>query len=264
MGGHAELRTASVPGFRHACGLCSLREWCWPPEMEVGDLERLHDIVRHTSVLPPGRHLFRAYDQFTALYAVRSGFVKSYTTDLRGNELVRDFHLPGELLGFDAVYPEQHHFNAMILKAASLCVIPYRDIAALSREIPGLQTRILALMSRDFSRQQLCVEGSDAKQQIAIFLLDVEARLQRQYSVEYEFDLPMSHESIANYLRLAPETVSRVISKLQQAGVIDSDRAHVRLLDVARLGLIARGVRSEDEIDPALTNRIERSKAVER
>jgi len=261
LGAHVELRTASVPGFRHACGLCSLREWCWPPKMEVGDLELLHEIVRHTGVLPAGRHLFRANDPFTALYAVRSGCIKSYTTDLQGHELVRDFHLPGELLGFDAVYPEQHHFNAMILKAASLCVIPYRDIAALSRQIPGLQTRILILMSRDFSRQQLCVDGSDATQQIAIFLLDIEARLRRQCSVEYEFDLPMSHENIANYLRLAPETVSRVISKLQQASVIDSDRAHICLLDIARLGLIAQGVQSEKEIDPALTSRIERPKA---
>jgi CRP/FNR family transcriptional regulator len=229
--------------------------------MEAGDLERLHDIVRHTGVLPAGRHLFRANDPFTALYAVRSGCVKSYTTDLQGHELVRDFHMPGELLGFDAAYPEQHHFNAMILKAASLCVIPYRDIAALSRQIPGLQTRILALMSRDFSRQQLCVEGSDATQQIAIFLLDIEARLRRQYSVEYEFDLPMSHENIANFLRLAPETVSRVISKLQQVSVIDSDRAHIRILDAVRLGLIARGQQSEKEIAPVLTSHVERSGA---
>jgi len=225
--------------------------------MKAADLERLHVIVRHTGVLPAGRHLFRANDPFTALFAVRSGCIKSYTTDLQGHELVRDFHLPGELLGFDAVYPEQHHFNAIIVKAASLCIIPYRDIDALSRQIPGLQTRILALMSRDFSRQQLCVEGSDATQQIAIFLLDIEARLRREYPVKYEFDLPMSHESIANYLRLVPETVSRVISKLQQAKVIDSDRARIRLLDVARLGLIAQGVQSEQEIAPALTIGIE-------
>jgi CRP/FNR family transcriptional regulator len=139
----------------------------------------------------------------------------------------------------------------MVLKAASLCVIPYRDIAALSRQFPGLQSRILTLMSRDFSRQQLCVEGSDATQRTAIFLLDIEARLRRQYSTEYEFDLPMSHENIANYLRLVPETVSRAISKLQQANVIDSERAHIRLLDVASLRLIAQGIQSEQEICPA-------------
>jgi len=143
------------------------------------------------------------------------------------------------------VYPESYHFNALILEAATVCIVPYRDIATLARQVPGLQTRILALMSRDFSRQQMCAEGSDATQQVAIFLFDVEARLRRRYNSDYEFDLPMSHENIANYLRFSPETLSRVISKMQQAGVIHVHHRHVRLLDVARLDLIAQGAHSE-------------------
>jgi CRP-like cAMP-binding protein len=98
-------------------------------------------------------------------------------------------------------------------------------------------------MSRNFSRQQLCIEGSDATQQIAIFLFDLEARLRRGYGADYEFDLPMSHESIANYLRFTPETMSRVIYKLQQAGAIRVNRRHIRLLDVAYLNQIAQGAR---------------------
>jgi CRP/FNR family transcriptional regulator len=239
--GAAESPVAGVPAFRHACGLCSLQGWCWPKGLRNGDLCRVHAIVQRIGPLPAGTHLFRVDDPFTALYAVRGGCIKSYTLDLQGHEHVRDFHLPGELVGFDAVYPERHHFNAQVLKAASLCIIPYRDIARLSRQIPGLQTRILALMSRDFARQQKCAEGLDATQQVAIFLFDVEARLRREYEVEYEFDLPMSHESIANYLRFSPETISRVISRLQQAGIIRIHREHVQVLDVARLGLIAQG-----------------------
>lgn len=247
MGTHAKLRTASVPLLRHACGLCSLQDWCWPPGLDESDRKQLHAIVRHTCPLPAGHHLFRADDPFTAIYAVRSGCIKTYTTDRQGYEYVRDFHLPGELLGFDAAYPERHHFNALIIRTASLCIIPYRDIAVLSRQVPGLQTRVLALMSRDFARQQMCVAGSDATQQTAIFLLDLEARLRRRGYVESEFDLPMSHENIANYLRFSPETLSRVISKLQQAGVIHVHRRHIRLLDVARLALIAEGAQLEQK-----------------
>ena len=228
MGAHAKLRTASVPSHRHDCGLCSLQGWCWLPGLDESDLKRLSSIVRHSRPLLEGHHLFRADDPFTAIYAVNSGCIKSYTTDLQGHEHVHDFHLPGELLGFDAAYPERHHFNALIIQAASVCIIPYRDIAVLSRQIPGLQTPILALMSRNFSRQQMCVEGSDATQQIAIFLFDLEARLRRGYGADYEFNLPMSHESIANYLRITPETMSRVITKLQQVGAIRVNRRHIR------------------------------------
>lgn len=245
MGAHAKLHATTDPLFRRACEVCSLREWCWLPGLEESDLKRLHAIVRHSRPLPKGHHLFRVGDPFTAIYAVNSGCIKSYTTDLQGHEHVRDFHLPGEPLGFDAAYPERHRFNALIIKPASVCTIPYRDIAVLSRQIPGLQTPILALMSRIFSRQQLCVEGSDATQQVAIFLFDLEARLRRGYGADYEFDLPMSHESIANYLRISPETLSRVISKLQDAGAISVNRRHVRLLDVDCLNRIAQGAQLE-------------------
>ena len=245
MGANAESGTVNVPVFRRVCGLCSLQEWCWPSGLDDSDLIRLHAIVQHSGFLLADSHLFRADEPFTAIYAVRSGCIKSYTTGSQGREHIHDFHLPGELLGFDAAYPERHHFDAMVIKTASLCIIPYRDIAGLSQTIPGLQTRILALMSRDFSRQQMCVEGSNAKQQIAIFLIDIESRLRRQCNTDYEFDLPMSHEDIANYLRFSAETVSRVISRLQQACLIHVDRRHVRLLDVAGLGQIAQGVRLE-------------------
>lgn len=245
MGTYAESRAASTPVFRRVCGLCSLQEWCWPVGMGESDLTRLHDIIQKSDPIPAGHHLFRTGDRFTAIYAVRGGCIKSYTTDLNGHEQVRDFHLPGELLGFDAVYPERHHFSAVVIKPAAVCIVPYQDVAELSREFPGLHAQILALLSRDFARQQMCVEGFDAKQQIAIFLFDIERRLRRQYDAGYDFDLPMSHEEIANYLRFSPETVSRVITKLQQSRVIHADRRHIRILDVAQLEKVAQGVRTE-------------------
>ena len=245
MGVHADSRTASTPVFRRVCGLCSLQDWCWPVGMGAAELERLHDIVQRSDSLPVGHHLFRAGDRFTAIYAVRSGCIKSYTVDLNGHEQVRDFHLPGELLGFDAVYPERHHFNAIVIRPASVCIVPYQDVAEISREFPGLQTQILFLLSRDFARQQLCVEGSDATQQMAIFLFDIEHRLHRRFDSGYEFELPMSHEDIANYLRISPETVSRVITGLQKAGAIQAKRRRIRILNVPYLEKTAQGLHPE-------------------
>ena len=239
---HAEMRTAKRPALRYACGFCSLREWCWRPGLEEGELQRLHAIVRHSPLLPDGHHIFRTDDPFTAIYAVNRGCIKSYTTDIQGKEHVRGFHLPGELFGFDAAYPEHHKFNALVVKAASVCIIPYQDIASLSRRITGLYGLIFARLSRDYSRQQLCIEGSNATQQTAIFLFDLESRLQWTNGGDREFDLPMSHESIANYLRFTPETMSRVLRKLEEAGAIRVDHNHIRFLDVACLGLIAQGV----------------------
>jgi CRP/FNR family transcriptional regulator len=228
--------------LRRACGFCSLNELCWPMGLEPSDLERLQSMVRHAPVLPPGSYLYRVGDQFTAIYAVRKGCIKSYSVDAGGHELVHGFHLRGELLGFDAVHPDRHRCNALILQSSSVCVIPYQDIARLSAEFHSLQSLVLQLMSREFSRQLKFAEGSGATQRVAIFLMDMRSRLHRPGMSEYEYDLPMSREDISNFLGITPETLSRLFAKLQRKDLIEVDRRHIRLKDPMRLDMVAQGI----------------------
>jgi len=242
LSAYADMGTLELGAVRRACGFCSLNELCWPMELEPPDLERLQTMVKHAGPLAPGSYLFRTGDPFTALYAVGSGCIKSYSIDAGGHELVHGFHLRGEVLGFDAVYPDRHRCNALILEPCSLCVIPYQDIARLSVEFQSLHDQVLRLISREFSRQLTIAEGVSATQRIAGFLLDMHARLSRAGAVQYEFRLPMSQEDISNYLGIRPETLSRLFTKFQKRGLIDIDRRQVFLADPNRLDLIAQGV----------------------
>ena len=52
-----------------------------------------------------------------------------------------------------------------------------------------------------------------------------------QPKLDREFILAMSRRDIASYLRLATETVSRVLARFQQRGLIKVDRKQVRILD---------------------------------
>jgi CRP/FNR family transcriptional regulator len=205
------------------------------------DLDHLQSMVKHSGPLVAGDCLFRVGDPFTAIYAVRTGCIKSYTIGAGGHELVRGFHVRGELLGFDAVYPDRHRCNALILEDSSVCVIPYRDIARLSEKLHSLHGQVLRLMSREFSRQLMFAEGSRATQRVAMFLLDMYSRLHEADTPEYEFRLPMSREDISNYLGITAETLSRLFAKLQRKGLIHVDRRHIRLADPVRLDLIAQG-----------------------
>jgi CRP/FNR family transcriptional regulator len=49
----------------------------------------------------------------------------------------------------------------------------------------------------------------------------------------------MARTDIGNYLRLAPETVSRVLKRFQDDGLLVVDRREVELADVARLDALA-------------------------
>ena len=52
-------------------------------------------------------------------------------------------------------------------------------------------------------------------------------------------------ELIANYLRLAPETVSRVLRRMQDTGLLAVDRREVQLLDRAEVDALAAPVLRE-------------------
>jgi len=239
---HAETRPPELGALRHACRFCLLHDLCCPMNLGPCDLEQLQSVVRRSAPLPAGRLLFRAGDRFTAIYALRSGCIKSFSLDAGGHETVHSFHLRGELLGFDAVYPDTHRCNALVLEASSVCVIPYRDVVKLSVDFPSLHGQVLRLMSREFSKQLMCGEGSGGTQRTAAFLLNVYERLSRPGSVEFDFRLPMSREDISNYLGMSPETLSRLLARLQRKRMIAVDRRHIRLLDPSRLKLIAIGV----------------------
>lgn len=242
MIGLADPGLSVLGAFRQACRFCSLNELCWPIGLNLAELRRLQSIVRHTTSLSPGSHLFRVGDRSTAIYALRSGCIKCYSLDAGGHELVYGFHVRGEFLGFDAVYPDRHRCNAIVLETCSACVVPYFDIDRIGREFPGVHSHVLQLMSRGFSRHLTQCEGIGATQRIAAFLLDICSRLQQPGNIEYEFKLPMSREDIASYVAVSPETLSRLLAKLSKKKLICVDRRRIRLVDPQRLDLIAQGV----------------------
>ena len=70
-----------------------------------------------------------------------------------------------------------------------------------------------------------------AEQRLAVFLLDLSERyLARGYS-SCEFVLRMTREEIGSYLGLKLETVSRLLSRLVDEGLIRAEGRSIKLLD---------------------------------
>lgn len=225
-----------------ACRSCTLHELCLPLGIEGAELERLDRIIRRRRPLERGEHLFRRGDPFRAIYAVRSGSVKTYTESEGGGEQVTGFHLPGELVGLDAIGEGMHPLSGRALERTSLCEIPYELLEPLTAEIPGLRRQLLRLMSREIADDEshLTLLGQkDAEGRIAAFLLSLSRRYAQRGFSPTEFRLPMSRTDIANYLGLAVETVSRIFTRFQNERLLSAERKRVRLLDVPRLEVLA-------------------------
>lgn len=228
--------------LRKHCSNCSLAELCLPMGLDKVDVERLDTVVAPEGPMHEGDHLYRRGDGFKALYAVRSGYLKTYIIDEGGREQVLGFHLPGELVGLDAIYPDRHQCNAVALDTATVCKMPYEQLSELAAKIPSLQKQMFRLLSKDIHTTQMLSGDHTAEERLAAFLMDLSARLKLRGYSSTHFILAMPRRDIANYLRLATETVSRVFKRFQQEKLIAVDRRDIRLLDVDRLNELARPV----------------------
>lgn len=221
-----------------ACKDCSLYQLCLPVGIGEKDLELLERIVNRRRPFARGEYLFRIGDPFRCFYAVRSGSVKSSTLMEDGREQVTGFHLPGELIGLDAIASGSHHCAARALEVTSVCEVPFDHFEKLWETVPSLPRQMMRIMSNELAQEHVQLTQLSQKtgaERLAAFLLGLSVRFRRRGLSESEFHLSMSRTDIGSYLGLAEETVSRLFTLLQELGVVMVSRKHVNIHDFGRL-----------------------------
>ncbi|MGH1485364.1 MAG: fumarate/nitrate reduction transcriptional regulator Fnr [Cellvibrionaceae bacterium] len=225
-----------------SCSNCRLSSLCLPLSLELDELEQIDDVILRNQPLQKGDYLYRAGDNFSSIYAVRAGCIKSVRITEEGEEQIIGFYLPGEILGMDGLNTDNHPNSAIALETSAICEIPFHRLEELSRHIPSLQRHFFQLMSKEIINDQelitLLSKGS-AEQRIAALLLSLSSRHQRRQLSATEFSLPMSRTDMGNYLGLTIETVSRVFGRFQKEGCLSVNRRLIDLLDVKKLKRIA-------------------------
>lgn len=224
------------------CSTCAFSSACLDHGYDKSRLNDLHVLVEHIGPFHEGQHIFREGDGFNAIAAIRAGTVKTYVTDLEGREKVLGFFLPGELVGLNAISSSRYPCNAIALETVYLCRFSFPKMAVLAARIPGLQEQLFRLLSEDIGKASLLSGDFTAEERLAAFLLVISRRYADRGLSATHFRLTMARTDIANYLRLAPETVSRILRRFQEVGLIRVERRDIELVEVVQLHDIARNV----------------------
>ena len=223
----------------HFCSTCAFSSACMAQGMGKRELHDLHMLVEHVGPFHAGEHVFRRGEPFDAIAAVRAGSVKTTVIDRDGHERVLGFHLPGEVIGLAGIDGDRYPCDAIALDTATLCRFSFPRMAQLASRVPLLQQHLFRLLSRDIGAAQRLAGDWPADVRLSAFLLTLSQRLAARGFSPRRFQLTMARTDIGNYLRLAPETVSRVLKRFQDDRLLAVDRREVELLDVARLEALA-------------------------
>ena len=224
--------------FEVTCSSCNMRELCLPGAVCLDDLQRVENIVYARRRVKRGEALFNAGDEFKTVYAIRSGFFKTSVVDGEGREQVTGFFMGGELIGLDGLGSGHYNGAAIALEDSEVCVMPFALIEEISREVPALQRHLHSVLAREIVRDHgvmMLLGSMRAEERLATFLLNLSKRFVRRGYSASDFHLRMTREEIGGYLGLKLETVSRLFSQFQGAGLIDVQQKHVRILDIAGL-----------------------------
>jgi CRP/FNR family transcriptional regulator len=206
--------------------------------MSGEDMNALDQIVKRQQPYQPGQHVFRAGDQSRALFAVRSGCLKTYCTTEDGNEQVLGFTLPGELVGLDGMGDDVYASNSIVLETASICELPYDRLEEMCHSLSGLNHQLMRLASKEITsdqEMQLLLGKRTAEEKLAAFFLSLSTRYKPRGLSATNFNLPMSRQDIGNYLGLALETVSRLFAHFQEEGLLKVNRREITITDLPRL-----------------------------
>ena len=234
----SSLKRIDIDHLKVSCSECNLRELCFPHGMNDEELSHMDAVVEQPKPMHKSDYLYRDGDKAQAIFAVRSGCVKTMTESANGDEQIVGFHLPGELLGLDGFADGSYTCNAVALETSSVCELPLDNLEELCGRLPGLQRQMRRIMGKEVANDHkmlLLLGKMTSEERLASFLLSMSSRMEERHWKESEFNLSMPRQDIANYLGMAVETVSRLFAAFQNDKIIEVDRRHITILNMDRL-----------------------------
>jgi len=187
----------------------------------------------------PGETVFMEGQACAGLYVVQSGHVRIFKTSVNGREQVLNIDGPGssiaELPVFDGgSYPA----SVAAVDDAVLLFVSKQDFQSLCLTHPQVALKVLRVVGARLRRLVGIIEElsfTTVRHRLAAFLLRSAQREGRQTPAGTEILLPASNQELASQIGTVRELVSRNLSRLQAAGLIQVDGRTVLILNLKAL-----------------------------
>lgn len=223
------------------CDACAIRNRAICADLDDSEIGLLNGIGRRRQ-LEAGEQLMWEGDEAVLVANVIDGVLKLASHSADGGEQILGLAYPSDFLG--RPFGETAPYGVEALTEAQICVFERKDFDRFARDHPRLEHKLLerTLTELDRSRRWMMLLGRmNAGQKVASFVLELTDRLGKAGAGGESFvTLPLSRQQMADVLGLTIETVSRQLSRLRSAGLIDTpSRREIVLRDRRELEELA-------------------------
>lgn len=215
-----------------------------PAEAKPDLLKKLDELVHIRKRIKTATILYHTGGRFHALYAVKSGFIKTESLHDDGRIQITGFYMAGEIFGFDGIATDEHMCTAIALEDSEVCIIPLDRVRHIGHEYEAVQHHFYKLMSREIVRDHtimMLLGTMHGEERLAAFILNLSQRFHMRGYSPYNLILRMKREEIGSYLGMKVETVSRIFTKFQDQGLLEVHQKNIKILNLPSLkNLISR------------------------
>lgn len=187
-----------------------------------------------------GENIFAEGDDGVGFYILVAGQVKIYKLSMDGKEQILHIFGPGEPFAEAAVFTGRSFpAYADAMQNSRVLFIPRKAFVDLIKGNPSLAMNMLGALSTRLKKFAGMIEALSLKEvpgRLAAHLL-----LLSEQQGAGDFPLNISKTQLASLLGTIPETLSRIFTKLNSQGYIESNGPRVLILNRAGLEALASG-----------------------
>ena len=196
----------------------------------------LRSLQNGPMVFRGGIDLYRRRDDFGQVFVVQAGWLIGYTRSPENTRHIYRIYQPGDMVGVEDMNWNYHSANVETVTAAVLTAFPKSALHEIFEESPRLARTLFSMTMMDQVQcfDQLRAMGRmSAEQKVASLLLQLRARSEGAKLLDDPsvLPLPLTQTHIGDTVGLTNVSVSRAMSQLADAGLIEKGSGHIRFLD---------------------------------
>jgi CRP/FNR family transcriptional regulator len=199
--------------------------------LSTDQLNGLAQICEDRAVLR-GEMIFSDGDEGVGFYVVKTGMVKIFKVSWDGKEQILHLLGPGEPFGEVSVFAgDRFPASAQAMEEGVMVFFPRESFVSLIRGNPDLALNLLAVLSKRLRKFTALIEDLSLKEvpgRLAAYLLYMQEV--RGGTMVLELDIPKN--LIASLLGTIPETLSRVLGRMDKRGLIASEGSKISIKDL--------------------------------
>ena len=189
-----------------------------------------------------GELLFSEGEPCNGLHIIARGKVRLFKTSVNGREQVLSVNVSGESVAEIPVFDGgPYPASAVALEETEIVFISRRDFNAYCLEHPEVPLKVLTVVGARLRNLVGIIEElsfTTIRQRLISTLLKLAQSEGRKTARGIEFQLPASHQELANQLGTVRELISRNLMRLQAEGLLDVDARQIVVKDVKGLNAL--------------------------